>query len=262
VRHCGVCELGYDAFRTRPVAVGSGWIDIQHGRYPVPAPATLRILSGLTLTGMELAGECTTPTGAALLAALTQGAPAPAEFVAGRTSFGAGTRDPQDRPNVLRLIEAAETAASAMFLLQSDIDDMAPEYAAAAQDALLASGALDVVIGAIAMKKGRPGMRFEVLVGADRLDEVEQTLFLTTPTIGARRWPVQRTVLPRRMEERTWRGQTIRWKVVELPDGSSRGKPEFADVVRAAQALGMTPWQLRAELDAARPGDTNGGAAV
>jgi pyridinium-3,5-bisthiocarboxylic acid mononucleotide nickel chelatase len=245
-----VDELGFDEFRSRPVAVGSGWIDIQHGRYPVPAPATLRILEGLTLTGTDLAGECTTPTGAAILAVLTGGRDAPAEFVAGRTGFGAGTRDPQDRPNVLRLIEAVGSASSEpLWIVQADLDDMPAEYVAAAQDALLRAGALDVVFTAVTMKKGRLGTRAEVLVDAARLNVVEGALFLSTSTIGLRRWPVQRSVLDRRTEETSFRGQTIRWKHVRMPDGSSRSKPEYDDVVRAAAALGTTPWQLRALLD-------------
>jgi pyridinium-3,5-bisthiocarboxylic acid mononucleotide nickel chelatase len=248
----GVDELGFDEFRTRPVAVGSGWIDIQHGHYPVPAPATLRILEGLTLTGTDLPGECTTPTGAAILAVLTAGRDAPGEFVAGRTGFGAGTRDPQDRPNVLRLIEALDTARSEpLWIVQTDLDDMPAEYVAAAQDALLRAGALDVVFTAVTMKKGRPGTRAEVLVDAARLNAVEGALFLSTSTIGLRRWPVQRSVLDRSTEETSFRGQTIRWKHVCLPDGSSRSKPEYDDVARAAAALGMTPWQLRALLDRA-----------
>src|SRR5690606_29178394 len=99
----GVTELGFREFRTRPVAIGSGSVDIQHGTYPVPAPATLEILRGLTLTGADIPGECTTPTGAAILAVLTGGRPAPSEFVAVRSGFGAGTRNPEQRPNVLRL---------------------------------------------------------------------------------------------------------------------------------------------------------------
>jgi pyridinium-3,5-bisthiocarboxylic acid mononucleotide nickel chelatase len=244
-------RLGFDDFRTRPVAVGSGWIDIEHGRYPVPAPATLGILRGFPVTGLELDGECTTPTGAAILASLTGGRAAPAEFIAGRVGFGAGTRDPDSRPNVLRLIEATMAAPDpgALWLIQADLDDMTPEYAAAAQESLLEAGALDAVVATIAMKKGRAGMRLEALVDADRIQMVEQALFRATSTIGLRRWPVQRTVLERRTEERSWRGQTIRWKRVTLPDGSHRSKPEFEDVVRAAARLGLTPYEVRTLID-------------
>jgi pyridinium-3,5-bisthiocarboxylic acid mononucleotide nickel chelatase len=200
---------------------------------------------------MELRGECTTPTGGAILAALTKGQAPPREFTPGRIGFGAGTRDPEDRPNVLRVFEAFTTAAEAesMWLLQADIDDMTPEYAAAAQDALLAAGAADAVVASVGMKKGRPGIRLEALVSADRLHDVEAALFAATSTIGVRRWPVQRTVLERDSHETEWRGQRIRWKSVRLPDGSTRSKPEFDDVVAAGRALGMSAFAVRTALE-------------
>lgn len=246
----GVLELGFTEFRTRPVAIGSGSVDIRHGTYPVPAPATLEILSGVPLTGAELPGECTTPTGAAILAVLTGGRGVPAEFVSRRTGFGAGTRDPERRPNVLRLIaaEAAPHAATALWLIQADLDDLAPEYAASAQSALLEAGALDVVIVPVAMKKGRPGSRIEVLANEGDLPELERVLFLATTTIGLRRWRVERTVLARDNEVTEWRGQRIRWKRVHLPDGTTRAKPEYEDIAAAARALGLTPYQVRAGL--------------
>jgi pyridinium-3,5-bisthiocarboxylic acid mononucleotide nickel chelatase len=249
-----VCELGFDAFCTLPAAVGSGWVDIEHGRYPVPAPATLRILEGIGVTGTDLAGECTTPTGAAILATLTAGQAPPHPFVVGRTGFGAGSRDPQDRPNVLRLIEAdivapAGRGGDGLWMVQADVDDLSAEYAAAAQAAVLEAGAVDAVIVNITMKKGRPALRLEALCAEDRLQAVERAFFLAASTIGLRRWRVERTVLERSIEEREWRGQPIRFKRVRLPDGSWREKPEFADVERAADALGMTAWQVRSELD-------------
>lgn len=254
----GVVELGYTEFRTRPVAIGSGWVDIEHGRYPVPAPATLDILRGLPLTGADMPGECTTPTGAAILATLTGGRPAPGHFAIEGTGFGAGTRDPENVPNVLRLIaataagrELAAGPAESLWLLQADIDDLSPEYVAGAQASLLDAGALDAVLIPIAMKKGRPGTRIEVLAPADRLADLEQVVFRATSTIGVRRWPVERTVLERDVEETEWRGQRIRWKRVRLPDGSSRAKPEYEDIAAAARALGLTPHEVRNGLGAA-----------
>jgi len=256
----GVAELGFDEFRMRPAAVGSGWVDIEHGRYPVPAPATLGILEGLPVTGSELAGECTTPTGAAILATLTGGQAPPAHFTPGRIGYGAGTRNPEGHPNVLRIFEAtvapAATGAGSsddgvvLWLLQADLDDMAPEYAASALDALLAAGAADAVVVHLGMKKGRPGLRLEALVPAGRLQDVEAVLFSATSTIGVRRWPVQRTVLERTVHETQWRGQSIRWKTVRLPDGSTRSKPEYDDVAAAGRALGMTAFAVRTALEA------------
>jgi uncharacterized protein (TIGR00299 family) protein len=252
-----VTELGFTTCYTRPIAVGSGWIDIEHGRYPVPAPATLGILHGLPLTGHDLHGECTTPTGAAILATLTDGQTAPAELRVLRHGFGAGTRDPEDRPNVLRVAEI-EVAGSteALWLIQADMDDLPAEYAAAAQTAVLEAGALDAVTVPLGMKKGRPGLRLEVLVPPAALAAVESTLFRATTTIGVRRWPVQRTVLGRETVERMWRGQKVRFKRVSLPDGTEREKPEYEDVVRAAEALGLTALEVRQRLGGVTGGET------
>lgn len=252
-------QLGFTAFRTRPIALGSGWVDIAHGRYPVPAPATLDILSGLPLTGADLPGECTTPTGAAILATLTEGRVPGDRFAIERTGFGAGTRDPEHHPNVLRVIVSRDvTAAEPLWLLQADIDDLAPEYLAAAQTALFEAGALDAVLLPVGMKKGRPGTRLEVLAPGSRLHELETVVFRATSTIGIRRWAVERTVLERAEEETEWRGQRIRWKRVRLPDGTSRAKPEYEDIAAAARALGLTPHEVRTGLGEAGSAESGG----
>jgi uncharacterized protein (DUF111 family) len=174
----------------------------------------------------------------------------PAGVVAHRSGFGAGSRDPEDRPNCIRLIAAtlSETAET-LHLVQTDVDDMSPEFAPPAQEALLEAGALDVVVYNVSMKKGRPGLRIEALVPAAALDAVIEALFRTTPTIGARHWPVVRPALAREEEVVHWRGQRIRRKRVKLPGGTERTKPEYEDVVRAARALGMTPYEARRALE-------------
>ena len=250
VTMAGIEQLGFTEFFTRPIAVGHGWVNIEHGRFPVPAPATLKLLDGLPVTGTDLPGECTTPTGAAILAALTKGKTAPEAFRPLRSSYGAGTRDPEDRPNVLRLIACEiEAAAETLYVVQADIDDQAAEYMPAAQDALLRAGALDAVISNVAMKKGRPGVRFEALVPAHALDAVLRALFESTTTIGARYWPVRRPALPRTETEIEWRGQKIRRKDVVLPDGTVRSKAEYEDVLRAAEALGISALEVRRAVD-------------
>jgi uncharacterized protein (TIGR00299 family) protein len=242
--------LEFQQFYTRPVAVGHGFVDIAHGRFPIPAPATLNLLTGIPTTGLDIEGECTTPTGAAILSALTNGASAPSVVTVTATGFGAGTRNPAGRPNCLRLIAAEiESTASALYVVQCDIDDMSAEYAASAQQALIQAGAMDAVIVNVAMKKGRPGIRVEALVPPERLEVVLNTLFTATTTIGARYWPVERTTLVRGEDVVEWKGQQIRRKRVVLPDGSKRWKPEYDDVLRAAEALGMAPLAVPQEVD-------------
>ncbi len=246
----GIEQLGFEEFFTRPVAVGHGWVDIEHGRFPVPAPATLKLLDGIAVTGENLPGECTTPTGAAILATLTHGRKAPDAYRVLKSGYGAGTRDPEDRPNVLRLIACEiEPAGESLYVVQADVDDLAAEYVPQAQEALLRAGALDAVISNVAMKKGRPGLRFEALVPAARLDAVLEALFASTTTIGARYWAVQRPALTRTESEIEWRGQRIRRKEVRLPDGTIRSKAEYEDVLKAAEALGVSALEVRREVD-------------
>ena len=248
----GVEQLGFEVFYTRPIALGSGWIQIEHGNFPVPAPATMRLLEGMPVSDSGLEGETTTPTGAAIIATLTDGKCPPARLRAGKTGFGAGTRDPQDRPNCLRLIACElESAQDSLYVVQSDVDDLTPEFAPAAIEACLAAGALDATVTHITMKKGRPALRFEALVPPDSLDAVLDALFRATTTIGARFWSVERRALERQEKVVDFRGQAIRVKHVTVPGGASRGKPDHDDLARAAQALGMTSLEVLRALEQA-----------
>jgi pyridinium-3,5-bisthiocarboxylic acid mononucleotide nickel chelatase len=247
----GVEQLGFEQFYTRPICVGSGWVEMEHGRFPLPAPATLRLLEGLPVRDSGLEGECTTPTGAAIVATLTEGAAPPARIRVLKSGFGAGTRDPADRPNCLRLIacEVEEAPLEQLFIVQTDIDDLSPELVPAAQEALLSAGALDATVQNIGMKKGRPALRLEALTPQGSLQRVLEALFQSTTTIGARYWPVERPSLARREEVVEWRGQRFRVKKVTLPGGGERSKPEHEDVTRAAEALGLSALEVRRAVE-------------
>jgi hypothetical protein len=199
----------------------------------------------MEVTDPSFQGECTTPTGAALLAALTGGRAAPAAYTPVANGFGAGTRDPGDRPNVLRLIlvepSADPGAADRVLVVQCDVDDLPPEYVPPLLEAALAAGALDCSATPLLMKKGRPGLRVEALAPPERLDAVTAALFQAGSTIGVRWWPAARRVLARRTETVTWRGGEVRVKRSALPGGGERAKPEYEDVAKAAARLGITP---------------------
>jgi uncharacterized protein (TIGR00299 family) protein len=247
----GVEQLGFQQFYTRPICVGSGWVEMEHGRFPLPAPATLRLLEGLPVVDSGLEGECTTPTGAAIVATLSGGAAPPARIRVLKSGFGAGTRDPADRPNCVRLIacEVEEAPLEQLFIVQTDIDDLSPELVPAAQEALLGAGALDATVQNIGMKKGRPAVRLEALTPEVSLQRVLEALFRSTTTIGARYWPVERPSLARREEIVEWRGQSFRVKRVTLPGGGERSKPEHEDVTRAAEVLGLPALEVRRAVE-------------
>jgi len=234
--------LGIERIFSGAIATGDGVVQAAHGTLPVPAPATLRLLEGHPVRpGPQGAGELVTPTGAALVRVLSSGPP-PREYVPLRSGFGAGTKQFTDRANALRLIVAESSSVpenvEELVQLASDIDDMSPEYLAATADLLRDAGALDVVLLATTMKRGRQGTRVEVLTRPADADRLELLLLTETTTIGVRRTDVRRRALPREMRTVDVLGHSVAVKVVQLPGGGVRAKPEFTDVQRVAQQTG------------------------
>lgn len=249
----GFERLGLVDAATRPVCVGRGTVRIAHGTYPVPAPATAYLLEGIEILADGYDGECTTPTGAALLAELTGGRPAGGDWVLERVGYGAGSRDPEDHPNCLRVwLGRAPERGGTLVVLQADVDDLSPEYAPQLIEACVTAGALDASVGWRLMKKGRPAWRLEALVRAPERRAVEDVIFRHSTTLGVRGLYASRRTLPRRIEMREWRGHRIRVKLSPAagnPEGPWSGKPEHDDVAAAAAGEGMAP---RAVLRALR----------
>lgn len=263
----GLERLGVTAVFNTPVSLGDGFVDAAHGRMAVPAPATLRLLEGIPVRpGPEGTGELTTPTGAVLVRVLSNGAP-PAAYTPLRSGYGAGTREPKGYANALRIVLAdagnaiatdklgnAKATAETLALLACDIDDLSGEFVAGAAEALRADGALDVTLVQTVMKKGRPGVRVEVLCAVADADRLEALLLTESSSIGVRRTLVSRRALARREVTVTVEGRAIRLKEVTLPDGCTRVKPEWDDVQAAAKALGRSAPEMaeraRRALDA------------
>jgi uncharacterized protein (TIGR00299 family) protein len=242
----GLELLGVERVYCGTLGVGDGFVRAAHGVLPVPAPATLKLLEGHRVrSGPEGAGELVTPTGAALVRVLSAGPP-PREYVPRRSGYGAGTKDFPDRANALRVVladavlPATNGERATLVSLAADIDDMPGEYLAAVADDARAAGALDVVLIATVMKKGRPGTRIEVLVEAADADRLEALLLAESSTIGVRRALVERRALPRSVQTVELLGHPVRLKVVELPGGRTRMKPEFDDVRHVAEATGRS----------------------
>lgn len=240
----GMHLLGVDSVYCGAIALGDGTVRAAHGLLPVPAPATLKLLEGHAVRpGPDGAGELVTPTGAALVRVLSSGPP-PAEYVPRRSGFGAGTKDFRGRANALRLIladlpdDSRLDGVDRLVVLATDIDDMPGEYLSALAESLRGGGALDVVLLATTMKKGRPGVRIEVLARPGDAGALETQLLTESTSIGVRRMSVARRALPRRTASIEILGQVIGVKIVTLPDGSTRAKPEFEDVLAASHRTG------------------------
>jgi uncharacterized protein (TIGR00299 family) protein len=246
----GFAELGVTRVYCGTLTLGDGFVKAAHGILPVPAPATLKLLEGLRVrTGPEGAGELVTPTGAALVRTLSSGF-TPPEYTPIRSGFGAGTKDPADRPNALRIILADEVSAHSeapdtptderVVMLAADIDDMSPEHLAGAVESVREAGALDVTCITVAMKKGRLGTRIEVLCRSSDVDRLESLLFDRTSTLGVRKMSVERRALARDVRTVEVLGHEVRVKVAALPDGRRRAKPEYEDVRLVAEATGRS----------------------
>jgi uncharacterized protein (TIGR00299 family) protein len=238
----GIEMLGVTSTRCGAISLGDGFIDAQHGRLPVPAPATLALLEGFTVrAGPPDSGELTTPTGASLARVLSSGPP-PATYVPRRVGYGAGTKDFSGRPNVLRIVLCDDSSAvdhrENLAMLAADIDDATAEQLAVAAERLRARGALDVTTSPVTMKKGRVGTRIEVLCAPGNADELEVLLLSATTTLGVRRADVSRRTLNRDVIFVDVQGHRVAVKRSYLPGGDIRLKPESDDVAAVSTATG------------------------
>ncbi len=244
-------QLGVARIISSPLTPGNGSVLCAHGRMPVPVPAVAAMLAQRQAPWRPLAeetGELTTPTGCALVTALADAYLHPgsaAVLTTRRVGYGAGHRRIAGMTNAVRLSlvderdDAGEAAdADRVAELCCTVDDATGEQLAALLEELLAAGAKDACLMNVAMKKGRPGQQLTVLCDPLDLRRIAGLVLSRSPTIGLRHRLVSRLVLPRRAAQVLVEGQRIALKVVTLPDGSERAKPEADDVQAAARALG------------------------
>ncbi len=246
----GFEQLGVEAIYHLPPAVGSGWIQTEHGNLPVPAPATGLLLEGLEVSRRApVEGEATTPTGAALLRALSAGPP-PERWRLTHTGWGAGQRDPAGYPNALRLMLAEPaTEAGTIEVIATDIDDLSPEYMEPLRQAVLDAGAVECVSWPTHGKKGRMSTRVEALVPTNLVAAVTATLFRHSTTGGVRYGTFLRQTLPRReFFVELLPDVRVRIKVWDGPFGQ-RMKAEFDDVAAAAAQLGRPALEVAREAE-------------
>ena len=241
---CGVAlaleALGVDRVVCSPLPVGRGFVDAAHGRLPLPAPATLALLEGVPLYGVEIETELVTPTGAALVAALAAGYGPLPRITLEAVGYGAGTRDGAELPNVVRAILGAETAPAArpVSLIETNLDDLLPELVPDAAAACFAAGALDVWTAPAQMKHGRPGFVLSALTRPADEQAVATAMLRETSTLGVRIARLDRIELERESRTVEVAGETVRVKVGRLDGQVVNLAPEHADCERAAQRSG------------------------
>lgn len=234
------------------LAVGRGFVDCAHGRLPVPAPATARLIEGFEVAHGVADGELLTPTGAAILTTLGQQTrPVMRSSAVG---YGTGRRDRSALPNLLRVWvgDVSEPAeADEVWVLETNLDDCTPEVIGHALDCVWEAGALDVFVTPVQMKKGRPGSKVTVVAAADRIGQIEDVLFGETPTFGVRRHPVMRSKLAREAREVETPYGKVRVKVGRRGGRAVTCEPEYEDCRRAAAAWGVS---LRQVMERAKQG--------
>ena len=237
----GLEALGVERVEASTLPVGGGFVMSEHGRIPVPAPATAHLLKGVPIHGGPVEAELVTPTGAALLATLCERfGPTPA-FTLRSIGVGAGTREFPDHPNVLRLMLGdtdGQTILRPIAVLETALDDDNPQFAAALIPALMAAGALDAMLVPSTMKKGRPGLWLVVVCEVTDSERLAGFVLAHTTALGVRRRIDERFELPRRLETVQTPFGAIAVKVASLPDGSERAIPEFEQVREASERSG------------------------
>lgn len=238
----GLEQLGIEKVCISPLQEGHGWVDCAHGRFPVPATATLEILAGIPISQTDETHELITPTGAAIVAEFGSGFGLMPRMRINKIGYGLGTRHLKTRPNVLRAVLGEMESAyqtDTVTSLETNLDDLSPEIAGAVLGKLLAAGALDAYLTPVQMKKNRPAFKLTVLSEEKDLASLADLIFAETTAFGLRMHQMGRLKLERRFEEI----QTPFGKVtvkLGLKDGKVlRVSPEFESCRALSESSGQ-----------------------
>jgi len=237
----GAEALGVDEIICSPLNVGGGTVKCAHGTFPVPAPATVELLKNAPIYSSGIQAELVTPTGAAIVKTLVKRfAPFPRMTVE-KAGYGAGTRDFDGHPNVLRVTvgealsnAAAESSRETISVLEANLDDLNPQVFGYVMDRLLQEGALDVFGMPVQMKKNRPGMLLTVLCKPEHVAKLTDLIFAETTTLGIRRRQEQRQVLSRKWITVATRWGDVRMKLASMNGTVTNYAPEYEDCRRLA----------------------------
>jgi uncharacterized protein (TIGR00299 family) protein len=232
----GVDFLGVDECIASTVPLGSGFVKCQHGTIPVPAPATLEILKGVPVYSSGVKSELVTPTGAAILTGFVKEFKPLPQMKIIKTGFGAGKRVYEEVPNLLRLILGdmnKKREKDEVWVVETNVDDMNPEWTGFLMDSLFEAGALDVFMVPVYMKKNRPGIELKVICDDKKREELTNIIFRESTTAGVRSYPVERDILKRREGKLKTKFGVLKVKILE-EGKSERIVPEFEECKKVA----------------------------
>jgi hypothetical protein len=247
--------LGVENVHVSALPLGGGFVDGPHGRMPVPGPGAAELLRGFPVVDTGVRSELVTPTGAAILTTLAaSGAGRMPAMTVDRIGYGAGTKDLPGTPNVLRCFVGDTSDAGAtetVAQLETTIDDMNPQLYEPLMDRLFEAGALDVFLTPVVMKRSRPGTVLTALCPKDKVPDLSRVLFEESSTIGVRWTEVSRTRLDREVVTIVTDYGPLPFKVSRLSGRVVTITPEFADVVRLAQAKSLPVREVLSQAHAA-----------
>ncbi|HEY3309282.1 MAG TPA: nickel pincer cofactor biosynthesis protein LarC [Desulfuromonadaceae bacterium] len=244
--------LGVEKIHASALPLGSGFITSAHGRLPVPAPATAELLRGMPVHGACGEGERVTPTGAAILAALATGFGEQPAMCLEKIGCGAGNKDFDDCPNILRAFlgtaEAGQETSDEVVVAETNIDDSLPEVLGYVMDRLLEEGALDVFFTPIQMKKNRPAVLLSFLCRPEQLASLARLVLAETSAIGLRHYQVGRITLERHIEQWDTPFGSVRFKLIFDNGRLLRATPEYEDCRRIAHEQGRPCREIMEQL--------------
>jgi len=235
--------LGVERFISSPIHVGSGFVQMEHGRFPVPPPAVAELLKGVPFYSSDIKGELLTPTGAAIITTVAdQYGPMPT-MESSTPAYGAGTREYDDFTNVLRVFVGATSGSGPnverLLMIETNIDDLSPQVLGHVMDQAFELGALDCYFTSVQMKKNRPGILLSILCEHNLKDQLMQLLFKETTTLGVRSYEVERRALERTIMRVETQYGPIDVKVARLNGQVVNEMPEFEQCRRAAKEAGV-----------------------
>jgi uncharacterized protein (TIGR00299 family) protein len=251
--------LGIERFVASPLHVGSGTVDMDHGRYPVPPPAVAELLKGVPFYSTDIVGELVTPTGAAIITTVCAGYGPIPQLKLERAGYGAGTREYNKFPNALRVLvgeeESSLTAKSMksaderLWMIETNMDDISPQILGHVMERAFDLGALDCYFTSVQMKKNRPGVLLTILCREEQRATLSELLFSETTTLGIRAYEVERRALERRIVTVETQYGPIDVKVAQLNGHIIKEMPEYEQCRQAAREANVP---LRIVEEAAR----------
>jgi uncharacterized protein (TIGR00299 family) protein len=248
--------LGIERFASSAFHVGSGTVDMDHGRFPVPPPAVAELLKGAPFYSTDIVGELVTPTGAAIITTVCTDYGAMPQMTLQRTGYGAGSRQYEKFPNALRVLigevrssDATDSSDERLWMIETNMDDISPQILGHVMERAFELRALDCYFTSVQMKKNRPGVLLSILCRSQERAALSELLFSETTTLGIRAYEVERRALQRKMVAVETQYGRIDVKVAQLNGHIVKTMPEYEQCRSAAIAANVP---LRVVEDAAR----------